>query len=65
MGSKKYGVNPFDRNLMEDYTFLAELFEANKVAPVIDKVYPLSEVSEGLRHLEEGLALGKVVISME
>lgn len=64
MGSKKYGINPFDQNLMEDYEFLGELFEAGKVVPVIDKVYPLSEVPEALRYLEEGLALGKVVITM-
>ncbi|MFW9833248.1 MAG: zinc-binding dehydrogenase, partial [Candidatus Thorarchaeota archaeon] len=64
MGSKKYGINPFNQNLMEDYEFLGELFEAGKVVPVIDKVYPLSEVPEALRYLEEGLALGKVVITM-
>ncbi|MFX1607373.1 MAG: NAD(P)-dependent alcohol dehydrogenase [Promethearchaeota archaeon] len=65
MGSRNYGINPIDRDPMEDYEFLAELFEAGKVVPVIDKVYPLSEVPEALRYLEEGLALGKVVISVE
>jgi hypothetical protein len=35
------------------------------VIPVIDKCYLLSEVPEALRYLEEGCALGKVVITME
>ncbi len=65
MGSRNYGVNPFDGNLMEDYEFLGSLFEAGSVVPVIDKVYPLSEVPEALRRLEEGRALGKLVITME
>ena len=64
MGSRNYGINPINRDPLEDYEFLAKLFEAGKVVPVIDKVYPLSEVPEALRYLEEGLALGKVVITM-
>ena len=33
--------------------------------PVIDRRYPLSEVAEALRYLEEGHAQGKVVITVE
>jgi NADPH:quinone reductase-like Zn-dependent oxidoreductase len=44
---------------------LEELFEAGKVVPVIDRRYPLSEVPEALRYLEEGHAKGKVVITLE
>ncbi|MFW9768319.1 MAG: NAD(P)-dependent alcohol dehydrogenase [Candidatus Thorarchaeota archaeon] len=65
MGGKNYGINPINRDPMEDYEFLAELFETGKVVPVIDKVYSLSEVPDALHYLEEGLALGKVVITME
>ncbi len=65
MGSRSYGINPLDQDSMDDYEFLAELFESGKVVPVIDKVYPLSEVPEAIRRLEEGLALGKIVITME
>jgi NADPH:quinone reductase-like Zn-dependent oxidoreductase len=64
IGSKKYGINPFDQNLMDDYDFLAELFETGSVVPVIDKVFPLSEVTEAIQYLEEGKALGKVVVSI-
>jgi len=65
MGGRTYGINPIGKDPMEDYELLTELFEAGRVSPVIDKVYHLSEVPEGLRYLEEGLALGKVVITME
>jgi len=46
------------------FGFLKELFEAGKVVPVIDRRYPLSEVPEAFRYLEEGRAQGKVVITM-
>ena len=48
----------------DDLVILQELFEAGKVQPVIDRRYPLREVPEALRYLEEGPALGKVVITM-
>ena len=45
--------------------FMAELFEAGKVAPVIDRCYPLSEVAAALRYFGEGHAQGKIVITLE
>ena len=48
-----------------DLAFMKELLEAGKVAPVIDRRYPLSEVPEAMRYLEEGHAKGKVVITVE
>ena len=46
----------------EDLIFLKELIESGKVTPVIDRTYPLAEVPEAIRYLEEGHARGKVVI---
>jgi NADPH:quinone reductase-like Zn-dependent oxidoreductase len=64
-GNKKLGLNAYEPNNREDLAFLTELFEAGKVVPVIDRRYPLSEVPDALRYLEEGQALGKVVIVVE
>jgi NADPH:quinone reductase-like Zn-dependent oxidoreductase len=47
----------------EDLIALKELIEADKVMPVIDKTYPLSETPEAFRYLEEEHARGKVVIT--
>ena len=48
----------------EDVAILVELFEAGKIAPVIDRRYPLGEVADALRYLEEGRVRGKIVITM-
>jgi NADPH:quinone reductase-like Zn-dependent oxidoreductase len=48
-----------------DLDTLIALFEAGKAVPVIDGRYLLSEAAAAFRHLEEGRALGKVVITVE
>ena len=47
-----------------DLAVLRDLLVAGKVTPVIDRTYPLSEVPEAIRYLEQGHARGKVVISV-
>ena len=42
-----------------------ELLKAEKVKPVIDRQYSLSEVPEAIRYLEEGHARGKIVITVQ
>jgi NADPH:quinone reductase-like Zn-dependent oxidoreductase len=61
-GSKKMG-NLMAKINQKDLVFMKGLLEAGKVVPVIDRRYPLSQVAEALRYLEEGHARGKVVIS--
>jgi NADPH:quinone reductase-like Zn-dependent oxidoreductase len=48
----------------EDMLVLKDLIESGKLTPVIDRTYPLSEVPEAIRYLEEGHAQGKVVITV-
>jgi len=38
--------------------------EARRIALVIDRTYPLSEVPAAIRHLEEGHARCKIVITV-
>lgn len=57
---------PFMAHLSkDDLLVMRELLEAGKVAPVIDRTYPLSDVPDAVRYLEAGHARGKVVITME
>lgn len=62
---KKIGVGAWKPNKKEDLSFLRDLFETNKVKPVIDRCYPLGDIPEAFRYLEEGLAKGKIVIILE
>ncbi|HEY6581366.1 MAG TPA: NAD(P)-dependent alcohol dehydrogenase [Rubrobacter sp.] len=62
-GNKKLGNLSMKAN-KGDLIFMKGLLEAGKVTPVIDRTYPLAEVPEAMRYLEEGHARGKVVITV-
>ena len=62
-GNKKLGNLSMKAN-KGDLIFMKGLLEAGEVTPVIDRTYPLSEVPEAMRYLEEGHARGKVVITV-
>jgi NADPH:quinone reductase-like Zn-dependent oxidoreductase len=62
-GDKKMGIVA-TKSSQKDLLFLKELIEAGKIVTVIDRIYPLSEVREAMRYLEEGHAKGKVVIKI-
>ncbi len=61
---KKIGFTMAKVN-QKDLAFLKELIEVGKVVPVIEKRYPLSQVADAIRHVEEGHAQGKVVLTLE
>jgi len=48
----------------EDLLTLAGLIESGKITPVIDRTYPLSQVPDAIRYLEQGHARGKIVITV-
>ena len=48
----------------EDLLALKELIEAGKVAPVIDRTFPLGEVPEAIRYMRSGHVRGKLVIAV-
>lgn len=49
----------------KDLAVLKSLIEADKVTPIVDRTYPLSETGEAFQYLEKDHARGKVVITME
>lgn len=48
----------------QDLLAITELVQAGKVVPVIDKTFPLSQTPDAMRFVEQGLARGKVVITV-
>ncbi len=49
----------------QDLVVIRELMATGKVTPVIDRRYGLTELSDAVRHLAEGHARGKVVITLD
>jgi|SRR5579872_1061953 len=47
----------------DDLTTLCELMKAEKLAPVIDRQYPLADTSSAIAYVEEGHARAKVIIT--
>lgn len=63
--SRKRLGNLLARSNKKDLMYVKELIENGSVVPVIDRRYPLSKVADAIRYLEEGHAIGKVVITMD
>jgi len=62
-GTKKMGtfmMKADKKNLLH----IKELAESGKIKPVIEKTYSLEEVPEAIKYIEEGHAVGKIVISI-
>jgi NADPH:quinone reductase-like Zn-dependent oxidoreductase len=47
-----------------DLVYLAGLMTAGKVTPVVDRTYPLAEVSKAIEYVETGRARGKVILTV-
>jgi len=52
------------RQNREELLAVTGLIETGKLTPVVDRTYPLADTAEGLLHVEQGHARGKVVITM-
>ncbi len=52
------------RERAADYEQLARLIEAGRLAPSLDRAYPLEQAVDAMRLLEKGEIRGKVAITV-
>jgi NADPH:quinone reductase-like Zn-dependent oxidoreductase len=52
------------RQNREELLAVTGLIEDGKLTPVVDRTYPLADTAEGLRHVEQGHARGKAVVTV-
>jgi len=64
LGSRRKAVFFVAKFNRDDMNVLAELLESGKVAPVVERSYPLSETPDAIRHVGEGHPQGKIVIAV-
>jgi NADPH:quinone reductase-like Zn-dependent oxidoreductase len=62
-GSRKF-LSMMAKPNSKDLGIIKELIEKGLIKPVIDRKYPLKELPDAMRYLEEGHAKGKIVITM-
>ena len=63
-GTRRKKISLLMHKPNKDLADLTQLLETGKVAAVIDRRFPLSQVAEAVRYLGEGNARGKVVITV-
>ena len=52
------------RQNREELLAVTGLIQDGKLTPVVDRTYPLADTAEGLRHMEQGHARGKAVVTV-
>jgi len=65
VGGKKMGFMGIARTNQKDLIYMRDLVSGGKVAPVIDRIYPLREAAAAFRYLTGEHAAGKVVFTTD
>ena len=47
-----------------DFAGMSDFVAANKIVPIVDRVFSLAATEEALRHMETGAQFGKIVLAM-
>jgi NADPH:quinone reductase-like Zn-dependent oxidoreductase len=63
-GNRKMGLLWWKPFKQEDVATLRALIETGRIKPAIDRTFPLREVPQALRYLQEKRAAGKIVVTV-
>lgn len=63
-GRRKMGVFMWVPNELADLAHIGRLLENGRVAPIVDRIYPLADVPSAIQRLSQGESRGKVVIAV-
>ena len=64
IGNRKMGLLWWKPFKQEDVAILRGLIDTGRIKAVIDRSFPLHEVPQALRYLQEKRAAGKIVVTM-
>ncbi len=64
MGGKKELFSSLP-NIKEDLKFIKNLIDKGSFKPVIDRKYPLEDITEAYKYVETGQKIGNVVLFMD
>jgi NADPH:quinone reductase-like Zn-dependent oxidoreductase len=64
LGSKKVGVPLLRANNPQDVALLTRLLQAGSIAPVVDSVFPLTEIATAFRRFGAQQHTGKIIITI-
>lgn len=65
LGSSRRLVFYIARCTRADFMTLKDLCEAGRVKPLVEQVYPLTQIARAMHHIGRGHARGKIVVRMQ
>lgn len=61
---KQISIHGTTMGTRDEFLSMLDFLESRNIKPVIDKVYPLSEINEAMKRMQEGNQFGKIVLEI-
>lgn len=62
--SKQLSIHGTTMGTRDEFLSMLDFIESRNIRPVIDKIYPLDQIHEAFKRMEDGNHFGKIVISI-